>query len=448
MNSRNASLCLFLLGLFSMTQFHLIGNIGISELFVFIAAPLIFIQDYRVLKYDGFMPAVWLALLSCAGCIIGSYANGTPAYNVIRGFATTYSAFAIIVVGHRLVRQAPNGYKWLCLGWGLTWIVNIFVFQRGVEADIYGGGYRGAAAVEGIVNGTLFWITRLTHLVRIPIEGWYLSTPTVYSISAPIFLFLFAAFTSASGRSTAVAAFFSAMFVFLSGRSQARMRRLSTQIWFILIIALFIAQGLAYIYKTTAKQGVLGENAQKKYETQMSERGSGLIQTLMGGRIDFFVGAYSALRKPIIGYGPKPIDRYGYYRDFIVKYGTQKELDDYQKYHQWAANTLGRTIADGLGGHSHIVGWWLEDGIFGLLFWSYVLWCIFRYFRRDLATVPQWYGMLAVGMPSMVWAIFFSPFGDRVQYIMMFVYILMAKAIRLGRFRLPPDMILEISRHR
>lgn len=447
MNSRRASVCLFLLGAFSMTQIHLVGNLGISELIVFVIAPFVFVQDYRMLHHDGFMPVIWLSLLSCMGCLVGAYMNGTPIYNVIRGFATTYSTFAIIVVGHRLVRQSPRGFKWLCLGWGLTWIINIFVFQRAVEADVYGGGYRGVAAVEGIIAGPLFWINRLSHLLRIPVEGWYLTTPTAYSIVVPIFLFFFAAITSASGRSAAAAAFFSAMLVVLAGKSRMRMSRLSKQIWLLLIMGLFLAQGLAYAYKTSARHGLLGENAQKKYEMQMTERNGGLLQTLMGGRLDFFVGAYSALHQPIVGYGPKPIDRKGYYRDFLTKYGTAQEVEDYQKYHQWAAS-MGYTVYDGLGGHSHIIGWWLEDGIFGFLFWCYVLFSIFRYFRYDLATVPQWYGMLAVSMPSMIWAIFFSPFGDRVQYMMILVYILMAKAIRLGRFHLPPDMICEMNMRR
>jgi hypothetical protein len=54
--------------------------------------------------------------------------------------------------------------------------------------------------------------------------------------------------------------------------------------------------------------------------------------------------------------------------------------------------------------------------------------------------------MLAVGMPTLVWGIFFSPFGDRIVVTMVVVYLLMAKAIGLNRVQLPFEMMMEIEK--
>ena len=445
MNSRSASWGLFWLGALSMTQVHVIGNIGISELVAFVIAPVIFMLDYRKLKYDGFMPAVWLALLTCCGSIIASVANHTPFQLFIRGFAAPYSVFSILVVGHRLVRQSIGGYRWLCLGLALTWIINIFVFQRGVEADANAQGLRGLAAVEGVTSGTLFWVTRIKALINIPIQGWYLETPMAYSIAAPVFLLFFSALTTASGRSTAAAAFGSVLLVILGGKKSFQMKRLSRSFLIVMFLGLFVVQGITAIYKYVATKGLLGEDAQNKYESQMKGKKGGVLATLMGGRLEFFIGIYAAIKKPIIGYGPWALDVYGYHDEFLAKYGNADDYEHFLNEQNWQ-QIMGRTFVRPLGAHSHLIGAWIRHGIFGLMFWGYVLFLIIRYFRRDLATVPQWYGMLAVGMPSLVWEIFFSPFGDRIAVTMVIVYLLMTKAIRLNKVQLPLEMIIEIEK--
>ncbi len=445
MNSKNASIGLFLLGTFSMTQVRVIGNIGISELIVFLISPIVFMADYSKLKHDGFMPAIWLAILTCVGSIIGSVVNHTPFALFIRGFAAPYAVFSVLVVGHRLVRQSMGGYKWLCLGLALTWIINIFVFQRGVEADAYAQGQRGLAAVEGITSGTLFWISRIGALVKVPIEGWYLHTPIMYSILAPTFMFFFSALTTASGRSTAAAAFGAILLVILGGKKSQQMKRLSRNFFFILLLGLISAHGLTAIYKYVATKGMLGEQAQEKYERQMKGRKGGVLATLMGGRLEFFVGLYAAMKKPIVGYGPWALDVYGYHDEFLAKYGNADDYEAYLREQVWQQR-VGHSYVRTLGAHSHLIGAWIRHGIFGFLFWGYVLWQIVRYFRHDLATVPQWFGMLAIGAPSLVWGILFSPFGDRIAVTMVVVYLLMTRAIRLNKVQLPLEMIMEIKK--
>lgn len=444
MNSRRASLYLFLLGAFSMTQIHIVGNIGISEFVVFCIAPFVYMQDREILRYDGFITAIRLALLACCGCIIASIVNKTPFYLFLKGFASPYAVFSILVVGHRLVRYSLNGYKWFCLGLAMTWIINIFIFQRGVEADAYAYGERGLSAVGGLMSGPLFWISRVKAILNAPIKGWYLKLPVPCSILALIFMFLFSALTSVSGRSAAAGTFGSILLIIFAGRSRARMKRVSANFWVLIVIMVLAANGLSMGYKIAAQSGWLGEEAFKKYEVQMKGRKEGLLSTLMGGRMEFFSGLYTALQNPIIGYGHWAVDVNDYYFEFLSKYGTDEDMKEYLDTKKWLMQA-GMDYQRNIMAHSHIIEGWLKHGIFGFLFWLYVVVQIGRYFRKDLATVPQWYGLLAVSMPTALWAIFFAPFGDRVGMTMMLVYLLMTRAIRLGRVLLPQDMVDEIK---
>ncbi len=445
MNNKTASFLLFLLGTFSMTQIRIVGSIGISELFALLVAPIVFIQDYSSLRRDGFLPAVWLSILCCLGCCVASLANDIPFRNFMRGMASNSMIFAILVVGHRLVRQSMSGYKWFCLGMGLTWIINIFIFQRGVESEGWAGGATGLEGAELIASSSLFWVSRIQAIINIPVRGWYLKTPLLYSMAAPIFMFFFAALTTSSGRSAAMSAFGSAILVFLGGKKRTKMQSLSKKFWALAIFGIIALQFLVFIYKQSATAGMLGEQARTKYERQMKGNNKGVLGLLMGGRGEFFYGAFAALDKPIIGYGPWALDTYGHYEEFLRKYGNEEDYDSYYR-NQEAARKAGYAYIRNIGAHSHIIGSWLQCGIFGLIFWIYVLVQIVRYFRQDLATVPQWYGILAVVTPGVLWTIFFSPFGDRISMVMYIVFILMTRAVRQGTVRLPYDMVREIEK--
>ena len=96
--------------------------------------------------------------------------------------------------------------------------------------------------------------------------------------------------------------------------------------------------------------------------------------------------------------------------------------------------------------HAYITEFWAWYGIWGLIFWLYVIFVLLRYLKQDVAAVPQWFAWLACTIPGMFWGIFFSPFSDRFGIPLFVVACLMARAVRRGRFQLPLDMIREIAK--
>ena len=95
--------------------------------------------------------------------------------------------------------------------------------------------------------------------------------------------------------------------------------------------------------------------------------------------------------------------------------------------------------------HSHITSFWVWYGFPGLIFWLYVIYVMFRFLRHDVAAVPQWYYWLAASVPGNMWHIFFSPFNSRIGFPLMIIGMLLARAVRFGKFKLPIEMIREIE---
>ena len=130
-------------------------------------------------------------------------------------------------------------------------------------------------------------------------------------------------------------------------------------------------------------------------------------------------------------YRPGPIE-------FILKYGTPEDWE-----------VLAKQDPDKVGliaGHSYMESFWVSYGIFGLIFWLYVLFVFVRYLRQDCWVMPQWYMWLAASIPGYCWGIFFSPWSDRVGGILFVVACLMTRAVRKGRQPLPMKMIREIEK--
>ena len=145
----------------------------------------------------------------------------------------------------------------------------------------------------------------------------------------------------------------------------------------------------------------------------------------------------------IIGWGPWAMDENGYAEEFIMKYGTMEDVHSMVKALEWQRMLgISRQM---LSCHAYITEFWAWYGIWGLVFWLYVIFVILRYLKHDVAVVPQWYAWLACSIPGVFWGIFFSPFSDRVGIPLFTVACLMARSVRMGAFLLPNEMLREIE---
>ncbi len=425
----------FILGLGNSLQ--IVASLSITELIILSAAPFLFFKSARNMKRDGVMPLFILSVFVILGCVIACVVNQTQPQFVLRGLAVACLISSVIIFSHWIIRSDPNGFKWFFVGAAISLILCTFVFQRSNELRMYG------ETADEIMDGTLFWVERISACAMTPIKGWYLHIPSIISASTPVGLSVFSLLASSSGRSAALASIGFFALVLIGGRSQKSMQRISKHFAAIVLCAIFGILAIHSVYKVSASQGWLGEKALKKYE-QQTQGDSSIMRLLLGGRADSFIGLLACRDKPIIGWGPWAIDEGWKYRDeFIFRFGTTedyKSLLEAEAYYM-TTNKVGLSL---ISCHSHITEFWLWYGIFGLIFILYAVFVLIRYLKQDVYVVPQWFAWLACGIPGMMWHILFSPFAHRVTFPMMVVACLMARAVRKGAFQLPFEMINEI----
>lgn len=425
-----------LLGLGAKLQ--VVASLSITEIIVLLATPFILFKDYQRIKRLGGMPFFVLSLLVIVGCIIASVANHTPWEFVLRGLAVTCIVACSIVFSYWILQRDPDGFKWYILALPISAIISTFYFKSAVEVTMLG------EASEDIISGPIFWITRLNPLVMAPSKGWYLQTPLLVSICAPLFMAGFSVLTSVSGRSSALAAVAFALMVLIGGRTHRSMQRVSKHFGLICVLGILFAGAMYGAYKVSASQGWLGEEAQRKYESQTSGGQGGLGRLILSGRGESFIGLLACRDKPIIGWGPWAKDENGYGEEFIMKYGTMEDVQKYLDFQAFMSKYGG--VHRMLPCHAWITEFWAWYGIFGLLFIIYIIFVLVRYLKQDVAAVPQWYAWLACSIPGMFWSIFFSPFADRFGIPLFVVACLMARAVRKGLYLLPTKMIREIEK--
>ena len=422
MGSGVAGILLFLIGLGATYRVRVIGLIGLSEILIFGIAPVLFLVNWGRLKKDGFMPVLTLCGLTMLGCGIASWQNNIYVVDFIRGCASPYAIFASIVVIHALLSKSPKSICWLALGLGVSFAVSSAL--RGGS-----GAASGVSLESEEYRAQVLLLYAVIPLILCPIAGWYMKLPLLYSIGAPFALSAYCLLSSSSGRSMAFTCACVGLLTALGFKNEAKMSNIRRHFFKFAIVALVFVAGFKYFYEYAAAHGMLGDAQRTKYERQTHGK-KGVASLIMGGRVEFFVGLRAALDKPIIGHGPWAQDIKGYYVEFLEKYG---DSDDLQRYIQ-ARYQMG--YVNIIPTHSHIVGFWVSYGIFGLIFWCYVLWLFYDIFKHHIGAVPEFYGYICVWLPPFVWAIFFSPFSERVQLSALVTVLLMVRNANKARARL------------
>lgn len=428
----------FLLGLGS--QLQIIASLSMTELALFVMTPILFSQELPYMRRNGATTLFWLGVLMVVGCMGSSLFNHTPFPKAFRGIAATSLVPCSIVVMHSMLRKDLKGYGYFLIGSCISFFLCTFIFQHSFEIDSLAAGERGAAAVEEIMSGPIYWIGRLGSAATLWPRGWYLSCPTAYCVMVPLGLAFFAVLTSTSGRSAALANFAGVVLVLIGGKKRRTMRRVSRNFWVICFCGLIGVLVANRVYKYAALNGLMGEESRAKYLRQTT-RGTDVVSLIIGGRADSVAGLFACLARPIVGYGPWAVDRNNYFEAFLRKYGSVEDHEGYLRGEQ-SRLKLGRERL--MPGHSCIFGSWLAYGFPGLLFWLYVLFVVIRFVRQDCWVVPQYFFWLVASVPGFMWNIFFSPMTDRVMPSFLCVAMLLARAVRRGRQQLPQSMAIEI----
>jgi hypothetical protein len=160
-------------------------------------------------------------------------------------------------------------------------------------------------------------------------------------------------------------------------------------------------------YEQLAKQGFLGEIAQRKYIWQSS----GDLGILVGGRGEILVASRAILNSPIIGYGSWAKD----YHFIDLLNNLMRSMGYTQQY----TNEL-----ELIPSHSHFFGAWVEAGIFGALFWGFILAIIARAMTLKYRVTSNFFPLIIFISFQLAWDIIFSPFGADQRFTTPFFIIM------------------------
>ena len=424
---QKSAFLMFVIGLFSITQIRIVGSIAISELIMFFIAPFVWSSNQVMFGRDRCNKFLFFCVLAMIGCVLSSFFNGIDMPRAIRGFATAYGFLASFIVFYPILRRDPKSFGWYLLGVAFSSVLCTFVFQGGYEmneAENRGGG------AEAIMSGPIYWIGRVGGFENWLICAKYMSLPAIVSIILPLAFGSFALLTTASGRSAALIAMAGCAMIVYAGKDVRKMRAIRKRLLGFAIGAVIVVSIFKGVYSQAAKTGALGEEAQKKYESQ-TRGGTDVLHLLMAGRGEAFLGLYYCAQRPIMGYGPWALDETGIYLNFFAKYGL---AEDYEKMMQGMARSGMKT--PWVGAHSAMLQFWLAYGILGMPVWIYIFYLMYDYLTKRIGSVPEFFGYFAVTLPGMLWAIFFSPFGGRIGWGFMLAMLLVNRAMEVDHKRM------------
>ncbi len=401
---RRASQILFFIGLFASTQIYIGGYTAISELLLVAALPFMFIKNYQIFVRDNCLTILVLLIFWCVGVCVTDLTihNSIPAF--IRGLIPPVGILASVVVFYPILRKWPMSFRWFFFGFALSNVLSIFIFQHGSDigrTDVQAGLVSG---VDAVMQYKLFWLERGQDWLSLPVRGWYLDIPVSASVALCFSISVFALYSG--GRSSFASWFVSMLFVVIAGKNFDKMRKLSKSGVGIVLAVVVSFWCIQRIYKSAATSGWMGEKERIKYEEQAA--GKSALDTIMMARADAFIALLAIQDHPIMGNGSFAIDTNGYKARFVAEHGT---ADDMQRLALFEMTYGSRTIP----AHSHIFCYWMWAGIPGLLPWLYIIYLLAVTLFRRLHVYPPYFGYFALAVPSMFWAIFFSPLGSRIN---------------------------------
>ncbi|MBT4770601.1 MAG: hypothetical protein HOO00_08800 [Rhodospirillaceae bacterium] len=377
-------------------EVRVIGRLFLSEMIL--AGLLPFLLLYRGRALFGFLPQSFLALAFfwLVSQVATDLYIGTPFSDLARGWAKIINTMINFMAIYLLTYGSRRRIDIFAFGVTIGYFL-IYLFNPGeqMEEDPWKFGL-GLAVTLLFCN--IASIKQIYRTGLLPILC--MLVPAALSLAQ-------------ASRSLAGISFLATVYVFFQfyiGGRQAKARLTPMKTVMLVAAAIGGVLVLLEVYGFVASQGLLGREAQYKYEMQSQ----GEFGILLGGRAEIFVSIQAISDSPIVGHGSWAKDpRYAAMLLKLENYGYE-------------ISSL--SMESGLiPSHSHLFGAWVEAGILGAIFWLWVIFLIMGVMvklsivRESLSPLVAFAGLL------LLWDVLFSPFGaERRILIPFYLVILMA----------------------
>ena len=355
------------------------GRAAMFDLACYFVAPVLYVLNFKKFTTSE-RRLLLLSVLWLIGAIWSNWWRQEPFDVALKGNAIVFNVWCMLVVCIHLLKKNHQAWMWFAIGNGISCVISLYYFQNG--SYLYfaeQAGYSGAGGMQE------YLVDKQVYPLYFKLILKSILFPSVVLFGLPwlpvaVILMVAAFFVLYNGGSRSGFALNLLSSFFIIGYAYFRKLTKSVLNHFTLFLGISVIAGLLIfsVYKNLALSGALGEQEFEKYEREMVLSESGML-----GSRDDIIRAWPFLKDhPIIGAGSSSLDRWGYMeKDFRLP------------------------------GHSALVGAWVQNGIFGLIFWGYALYLIASFIQHRVMRLREYAPFIVITASSMIWAILFSPFG-------------------------------------
>lgn len=390
----NSNILAFSLGIISSLYISTpVGFVAMLDLLSCIVGPILFLTNFgRYTKH--FRTLLLLMVLWALNAIISDAWRGTPLSVAFKAEMILVSSLTLLVMGEWLCRKTPYALPLFLSGVAISSVISLYYFQNGAllaQAVMRGFSAGSAGMTEFLTEkqvkplyASCIFMTIIMGARYFKLIPWFLCIILTFFIGVYMLI-------AGGARSVFLIYAGTAFIMFLYVYSHKTLRWMfehKLRTIFLVCVAAVLINGL---YTIVARNGLLGEEGYRHYEDKVAGEIS-----FLDDRADILINWPFLWRSPIIGAGSEFRDQWGYVNQ--SKYVVHEIAGQYIDHQTFF-------------GHSCIVGAWTSNGLFGLIFWLYVLYLIFDFLGKRVFVFGDLGPFVVFSMVSLCWAILFSPYG-------------------------------------
>lgn len=404
------SIWLIILGLLYPITLRVWGIIRVGEILAILLGIWTMAKyGHSYMKIKSFRKLIFLYCLCLVAILISDWVNQVDAVDALKGFGSFAFLLPFFYVGMWLLSDDLSRIKYFVIACTVAqWLVFLFLPQFSYEASVFSNVEYATIKDKLDLNEELF-AYQYAPIILVFLCLFYSKHKKLLSVLLlPISLFfLFGGSRNLFLVYACAGVLLLMLFDINSSNKVEKILRFRKRIIVVVLGMALFAGIVNFSYMYLAKNGFLGDVAQWKYEYQ-SQDGNIFI----GGRPHFFIGAYAALKEPIWGYGSYAKDVDGIASEFARKYDLKLDFETF-------SHNLIPT-------HSHIIYFWVCNGIMTLPFWIFVIYNLVIFILRGnwAWCLSQSAYYLIVSL-SLLWAVFFSPYQDRLTFAFIIVAVVL-----------------------
>jgi len=396
------NLVIFLIPATMFLEIAAIGRLFVSDLLCIALFPILLSTKSGLLKNPYARIFILLGTVYLGGQIVTDLVVGSNYHNFIRGWAkigVTIIAFCTIFM---LIDGRRSKIIIFCFGLAAGGLFS-FYFNPGIYAESHPWKF-------GIGGPVTLMIVLFATFYGEKFNLKYILLVAIGSLN------LYLGFRSLAGL-----CFMTAAFLFLYARLQLRFgtKRIPiSKLVFLGVGILAAALIVLEFYSFSVSKGWLDENARRLYEWQSQ----GAFGILVGARSEILVSIRAIWDAPFLGHGS-----WAHNWEYVELLHYLKGLYGYAQ--------LGVGDSGLIPAHSHIFGGWVESGLAGAIFWIWILSLPVRALIRLLPMKDPHLPLIVFIALSLIWDLFFSPFGAARRFIIPFYVVVMMDILTRYNFK-------------